>query len=204
MTDYFLLLGEPRRPWIEPETLKARFLAASALSHPDKLMAANAAQKSEDNHQFAELNQAFTTLRDTKARIDHLLRLEGWQHGVQAVSSSSMDMVMEAGQLCREIDAFLARRAKAASPMLKVQFFQEALDWTDRVQSLLARLQTQMAESEAEIRLLNPAWEAAETVTGPARLEALPIKQLASLFSQFSYLCKWQSQLRERLTHLAL
>ena len=35
MTDYFNLLSEPRRPWLNPEALKQKFLNLSAEVHPD-------------------------------------------------------------------------------------------------------------------------------------------------------------------------
>jgi hypothetical protein len=37
MTDCFDLLGEPRRPWLDAEALKSRFLLLSAEAHPDRV-----------------------------------------------------------------------------------------------------------------------------------------------------------------------
>src|SRR5260370_36162164 len=76
MTDYFALLGEPRRPWLEPDSLKARFLALSAEAHPDRLHNAPEAQKQAANQQYAELNSAYRCLREPKERLQHLLELE--------------------------------------------------------------------------------------------------------------------------------
>ena len=68
MTDYFALLDEPRRPWLEPDSLKARFLALSAEVHPDRLHNAPEAQKQAANQQCAELNSAYRCLREPKER----------------------------------------------------------------------------------------------------------------------------------------
>ncbi len=76
MTDYFALLDEPRRPWLEPDSLKARFLALSAQVHPDRLHNAPEAQKQAANEQYAELNSAYRCLREPKERLQHLLELE--------------------------------------------------------------------------------------------------------------------------------
>ncbi len=46
VTDYFALLNEPRRPWLEPETLKSKFLALAAEAHPDKQNIVGEARKS--------------------------------------------------------------------------------------------------------------------------------------------------------------
>ena len=40
MTDAFALLSEPRRPWLDAEALKARFLPLSAAVHPDRVHSA--------------------------------------------------------------------------------------------------------------------------------------------------------------------
>ena len=37
MADYFALLDEPRRPWLDPEELKAKFHALTATVHPDRV-----------------------------------------------------------------------------------------------------------------------------------------------------------------------
>src|SRR5439155_11517153 len=37
VVDYFELLGEPRRPWIDPGLLKSKFLHRSAQVHPDRV-----------------------------------------------------------------------------------------------------------------------------------------------------------------------
>jgi len=36
MTDYFALLDEPRRPWLDVSSLKQKFLARSSEVHPDR------------------------------------------------------------------------------------------------------------------------------------------------------------------------
>jgi len=76
VTDYFALLNEPRRPWIEPETLKAKFLKLAAEAHPDKQRSSNEAEKNSANRRYAELNSAYHCLAGPKSRLLHLLELE--------------------------------------------------------------------------------------------------------------------------------
>ena len=76
MTDYFALLNEPRRPWIEPETLKAKFLALAAGIHPDRIHNADELEKAGATHRYAELNTAYNCLAEPKSRLRHLLELE--------------------------------------------------------------------------------------------------------------------------------
>src|SRR5215211_7472581 len=76
MVDYFASLNFPRAPWIEAEEVQKRFLELSAPVHPDRVHHLGAAEKEEANRKFAELNQAATTLRDHKERLQHLIALE--------------------------------------------------------------------------------------------------------------------------------
>ena len=76
MTDYFELLKEPRRQWLEADTLKQKFLALSASIHPDKIHSSGEAEKSAAAKQFAELNAAYNCLLEPKSRLLHLLELE--------------------------------------------------------------------------------------------------------------------------------
>ena len=75
MTDYFALFQEPRRPWLEPEALKATFLALAAAAHPDKQPAADPAEKLKASRRYAELNAAYHCLTEPKLRLLHLLEL---------------------------------------------------------------------------------------------------------------------------------
>lgn len=204
MTDYFALLEEPRRPWADPETLKQKFHALSSALHPDKLDSADAEAKAAANQRFAALNQAYNALRETRDRLDHLLRLEGHPPGIHSLPTESMDLVMKAGQFCRDADRFLAEKAGVTSPMLKMQFFQQGLEWTDRAQALQNEIQSQIAALDSRIRELNPAWEAADGAGAEERAGLLPLRALASLFGFYSYLAKWRAQVGERVVQLAL
>ena len=74
--DYFTLLGEPRRPWLDPDSLKQKFLTLSATVHPDKVHSVTETEKNTASKKFAELNTAYHCLAHPKSRLLHLLELE--------------------------------------------------------------------------------------------------------------------------------
>ena len=76
MADYFALLDEPRRPWLDPEILKDKFHALAATVHPDRVHRASEPEKQEANQRYAELNAAYRCLREPTKRLRHLLELE--------------------------------------------------------------------------------------------------------------------------------
>lgn len=205
MTDAFALLGEPRRPWLDPDALKQRFLPLSAESHPDRVHTAGEEEKQRATARYAELNAAFNVLREPRHRLLHLLELElgAKPKDVQRIPPGTMDLFVEVGQLCRDVDAFMVQRAQVTSPLLKVQVFQQAMDWTDKLQSLQQRINAKRDELAAELRQLNTVWERAPEVGSQDRAAALPLELLEQVYRVFSYIARWTEQIQERLVQLA-
>jgi curved DNA-binding protein CbpA len=206
MTDYFALLGEPRRPWIEPDALKVKFLTLSSNVHPDRFHAAPDAEKQAAGVRYATLNTAWQCLRETKDRLLHLLELErGYKpEGIETVPADFTSMFMEAGQFCQEVDKFLLEKSRASSPMLRVKMFNQGMEWTQRVNLLLPRLTTQRTALEAELKAMNPLWDAAPPVGYPSREASLPLEKLEQVYRRWSYVARWIGQLQERVVQLSL
>src|SRR5690349_152892 len=106
--DYFALLGEPRRAWLDPEILKARFLSLSSAVHPDRVHGAPEPERKAAQERYTRLNAAYQCLRDTKLRLLHLLELHhgGKLQDVQDIPPETMSLFFEVGNLCRETDQF--------------------------------------------------------------------------------------------------
>ena len=206
MADYFALLDEPRRPWIDPELLKAKFHALTATVHPDRVHRATEPEKQAANQRYAELNAAYQCLREPKERLRHLLELERGikVEDVQEISPGTMDLFMEISQLCRETDAFLAEKASVASPLLKVQLFERGMALADRLNLLVEHLNGRREALIAQMRNLNMAWETAPPIGSSTRLHVLPCSRLEHIYRDFSYLKRWTQQLQERLVQLSL
>jgi DnaJ-domain-containing protein 1 len=206
MTDAFALLAEPRRPWLDADALKARFLPLSTAVHPDRVHGASEAEKLAANERYAELNAAFNTLREPRDRLLHLLELEAGARpkDIQRIPPGTMDLFVEIGQACRDADAFLAKKTEATSPMLRLRLMQEGLTWTDRLQTLQGRVNAKRDEFTAELRALNATWDAAPPVGSPERAAALPLERLEQIYRAMSYVARWTEQLQERLVRLAM
>lgn len=209
MTDCFALLDLPRQPWLEPEAVQARFIALSAVRHPDKLGDASEADRQAAAAGYAELNAAYQTLRDPKTRLSHLIELATGTPPptLQAVSNASADLFFEVSSLCRQVDGFLAGRAQATSPLLKAGHFARGLEWTDRIQALQQRLATQRSALEQELNGMNPAWAGFNpdpTRTTPlAAAVSSSLPRLGAIYQSLGYLARWNAQLEERLVQLA-
>lgn len=206
MTDCFALLGEPRRPGLDLEALKARFHALAAESHPDRFHNASDEERIAATARHAALNTAYTTLREPKDRLGHLLELElgDKPRGIESVPPDLMDRFMDVAQLCRGVDAFLAGRSAVTSPLLKVQQFQQTMAWTDRLNAAASQIAAAAHEVEQSAAVWNTAWEAAPSTDAQARAAVLPLADLETAFRRLSFLTRWHQQLRERISRLAM
>lgn len=204
--DYFALLDQPRRPWLDPEALKATFLARSSEVHPDRLNAASDEQRQAAHQRSTELNAAYQCLREPRTRLRHLLELELGRPAVvvQDIPPALMEQFLQVGALCREVDTVLRETPTQASPLLKVRRARLGLEWDARLAAALEQLTAQQAQLGAELRALNASWEAASEKSGPERTAALPLARLEEIYRWLSFLGRWEAQLRERRLHLAL
>ena len=205
MIDCFELLREPRRPWIDADALKSRFLVLSAAAHPDRVHGGTESERAEANARSAELNAAYNTLRETRDRLFHLLELERGapSRDIQRIPAGTMDLFVEIGQCCRDVDAFLSAHPDSESPMLRLQRMRQALEWSDRLMGLQRQVNGRREEIENTLRTLNAAWEAAPPPPSPDRCGQLPLEALEESARAMSYVSRWTSQLQERLGRLA-
>ena len=206
MIDSFALLDEPRRPWLDAEALKEKFLARAAAVHPDRFHGSTPAEKEEASRRYAELNGAHARLSDTKDRLAHLLELELGRRppDVQQVPEVAMELFFKVGQLCRETDQLLAGRWQVASPMLKVQSFESGLELAGRISGLQRVLGETMEAMEIQLQSFNAAWLAAPVVGSPQRASHLPLDHVEALYRQISFLARWRGQLQEWFVKLSV
>jgi DnaJ-domain-containing protein 1 len=203
MTDFFALLDEPRRPWIDPEALKRRFLALSASAHPDRAHNLDESKKTVAAQSYAQLNSAYNCLRDPKERLAHLLELERGTKpkDLQTMPADLAERFLEVAQLCRQADAFLAEKARVTSPLLQVQLFERGQDWVQKLNELQGRLTPHHEDLTGRLRALDAEWDTART-NSAARSESL--RRLEELHRLLSFSGRWTAQIQERLVQLAV
>lgn len=207
MTDCFELLSEPRRPWLDDDALKSRFLERSGPVHPDRVHGAPQQERDAATSRYADLNAAYNRLREPRDRLLHLLELEsGSAPGdIQRIPPGTMDLFVEIGQACRDCDAFLTSRSgpPTTSPMLKLKAMREGLEWSGRVDALRDKVLAMRSVLASELQSMNAKWEQAPPVGDPTRGAALPLERLEQIYRSMSYVARWMSQLDERRVQLA-
>ena len=202
MTDYFALLGESRRPWLDPDSLKKKFLAVSAQLHPDHAQASSEAEKRKAQTHYAELNQAYNHLRSPKERLQHLLELEigNKPEQITQVPAGLMDLFFTLMQVLKQTDEFLAQKTSTSSPLLQVELFEAGQGWIDKLKTIQQQLNSKQQELVAELEAIDAEW-VPQQADAPERVNLL--KRLEELYRLFGYYSKWENQIQERIVQLS-
>ena len=139
MTDYFALLDEARRPWLDPEQLKEKYFARSRAAAPD-----------------AELNEAFRVLRDPKLRLQHLLKLARVDLSAgREVPRALAELFWNTGVLLSEVDRWLLRQAEAGSALSRALLSGERSKLEGKLAALEVHLSAAYEKELEQLRQMN-------------------------------------------------
>lgn len=115
--DYFTFFGLRRRLRLDIKDLEQRFRALSRLFHPDYFHNATSTERLASLERSSYLNDAFRTLRDPMARLEYLLKLEGFapKEANDASTRVPQGLLEEVFELNEELEAVQDLRAAGAS-----------------------------------------------------------------------------------------
>jgi DnaJ-domain-containing protein 1 len=197
MTDNFSLLNEPRRPWLDADSLKEKFLKLSSAAHPDRIHGAQESEKLAATQRYTALNSAYNCLREPRDRLRHLLELELGKKpsDLTNVPDDLMELFFAAGKMFRETDAFLAEKAAVTSPLLLVGLFARGQDWIEKLGGLRQKIAARRDALLDELKSLDAAWEQAGV--------AKPLERLLEIWRLLSFYERWLAQIQERVVKLS-
>jgi len=203
MTDYFALFNEPRRPWLDPESLKQKFIALSATVHPDRVHHLGETERAGAQEKYVELNAAYGCLHEPKDRLRHLLELElgAVPKDIRRIPSDLMDLFMEIGQVCREADGLLEEKARITSPLLKVQFFERSQAGMEKLRGLQEKIIGRRESLVEALKQLDGEWNTTGVADSSQRARML--ERAEELYRLFSYFDRWIGQIQERAVRLS-
>ena len=190
MTDYFALLGEVRRPWIDSNKLKQKYHRLTLQLHPDR---GSRNQTSEETDSLAELNEAFRVLQDPKLRLQHLLMLENAAPVVaRPVPPALANLFWDTGASLKNLDAILEKQS-STSRLTQALGKSEIADAEMRTREILDQLRSLYNDALDKVRRTDPLW-----LADPAA----HVSTLVDLYDSFSYLSRLIEQVNERLLRL--
>jgi curved DNA-binding protein CbpA len=176
VTDYFVLLGLPRRPAVDEEAVQKNYLRLAAAWHPDAA--------GGDVEKFRELQEARRTLIDPASRLRHLLEGEGWTGDRTRQAPPPADLFMEVAGALEASKKVLGKRA-AASAIARAALAAE----TAAVQSLLARaagaVEARRRIHLGRIAVLDEGWTSKDC------------QEFSEISAELVFLSRWAKELRE-------
>ena len=175
--DYFAFIGLPRRLKIDLADLEQRFRALSRQFHPDFFYNAPPGERRASLERSSYLNDAYRTLRDPIARLEYLLRIEGFArdagdrspnvaHGDPTPMSNAVPpaLLEEVFALNEELDEVREARAGGVPPEV----------WRGRLERARVPIEAKRLEHEAQLEELSARWDAvAGADAGDARRRAV-------------------------------
>lgn len=172
MIDYFALLGEARRPWLESEKLKEKYFALARERPAD-----------------AELNEAFRVLSDPKLRLHHLLVLEGADLSAgRDVPAALAEFFWNTGTLLRDVDRWLLKQTDATGALARALLSGERSKLERKLEELGSELARRYEAEVTELRDVN--------FSSP--LSPNELSRLIRQYDVISYLTRLREQVAEK------
>ena len=185
--DCFELLSLPKSAALSEELLQEAYSKHSRLAHPDH---------GGSEQSAAEINAAYETLRAPEKRLKHLLELcageaaRAWR--TVPLDEAMMSLFSRLGGALNASGQFLEKKENAKSALAKALLANEEFQWRDQLEEIGFELEAKRQELETALRF----WDAANVA------DEASWKELAAIQARFSYLARWQGQIRERLLAL--
>ena len=203
MTDYFAVLGQPRRPWLDADALKEKFHELSAGAHPDRVHNLDAPAREQAGKRYVEINAAYQCLHNPKSRLAHLLLLEGGSKpgDLRTLPEDVVQLFGTVGAALRDTNPLVAEKALATSAILRVGLMEKALPHIENISRLQAVIQTQLQGVTDELRRLDGEWDAG--LLNPAQRSAA-LATAEKLYHLFGFYERWAGQLQERSFQLTV
>ncbi len=194
MASPFEILDEAPRPYLDLIALKEKFLKLSTTVHPDRVHHLSEAEKAEATRRFADLNTAYQTLRDPQKRLPLLIELESGSKptDVQSTPPEIIDLFMEVGQFCKNVDPYLSRHStEDTSSIVRATSRILQHDWSVQIKALQEKVDIKREQALLKLQKLDVHWIATED-------KKQLLRSLEHLARTFSFLARWSQQLSER------
>ena len=187
MTDYFEVVGLPRRAALDAEAVRAAFQARGAALHPDHARVET--DRAEKADAFQVLQEAYAVLSSTPRRLRHLLELRGQEAPRSGVIDETlMPLFSRIHPLLQNADSLLAQKAQATSALSRALLTAPTLE----MESALAECAGKLLERSRELHATLRAWD-----------EVAPAAEsLASAWQDAAFIEKWELQIQQRRLRL--
>jgi molecular chaperone HscB len=176
--DHFSLFGLPRKLWIEMNALEGKFLQLSWKLHPDNFVNASAEAQEVSLRESSQLNDAYRVLRDSVARVEYLLEIEGARKEGEQKQQAPPELLEEVFELNESLDEL--RDAKSSGGDLAAL--------KSRLESAQNSFQEKLGEVDADLQTAAEQWDAAIEANASDNDRKAIMVRLNELLNRRSYI----------------
>jgi molecular chaperone HscB len=178
-TDYFAMLGLPRRLCLDAADLEQRFHQMSWKLHPDSFVNASEYERNLSLEQSSQLNDAYRALRDPIRRVEYLLGLAGMRKEGENKQQAPPELLEEVFELNESLDELRVVRQAGDG---------EAAGLRARLEAAQKSFEEKLAGVDAELEAMCREWDAAvESGAADGRQEKL-LARMNDILNRRSYI----------------
>lgn len=201
--DYFTLLGEVPRPFLEEDSLREKHHKISQQIHPDKFQTKSPEEKLLAEQWSSLLNKAFFTLKDPTERVPYLVSLHTGEDPKKArtenVSEWTVKLFQQVRTACAQADTYLGQRKSASYRIVAASLAADRAAETqiENLRALKQLLETMRARIIHDLKRIDERWLSTDL---EKRKNLIPL--LSKVAGDLSRLAKFESLIEERLLQL--
>lgn len=151
-TDYFALLGLPRKLTIDTAEIEQRFHQLNWKLHPDNFVRASERERELSLERSSKINDAYRTLRDPIGRVEYLLASAGLRQEGKNKQQAPPELLEEVFELNESLDELREARQSGGDPS-------ERAALARRLETARANFEEKLGVVDAELELLGMEWD---------------------------------------------
>jgi molecular chaperone HscB len=179
-SDYFRMLGLPRKLWIEMDGLETRFHQLSWKLHPDNFVRTSSQERDMSLERSSQLNDAYRVLRDPVARVEYLLALEGMRKEGTTKQQAPPELLEEVFELNESLDELRSARAEH-------QEGSELAELRRRLEVAARGFEERLTEVDAQLMAAGKEWDATVD-SGDAGAGRAALARMNEILNRRSYI----------------
>jgi curved DNA-binding protein CbpA len=177
MEDAFAIFGIRRRPLIDEQALKQRYLRLAAERHPDA--------PGGNHEEFQLVQEAYKTLRDPTPRLRHLLELDFPAFRKDGGPVPHAELFLRAGNAVQAARTVWQRFEKTSSALDRALLSPEIAEALRQIREASGLVQEAEDELTRQLEELDTRWP------------DISPDEISALATAFRFVSRWRSQLSE-------
>ncbi|MES2772528.1 MAG: Fe-S protein assembly co-chaperone HscB [Pseudomonadota bacterium] len=153
-TDHFTLLGLAQSFQLDRQSLDQHYRELQSAMHPDKFVNASDTERRLSMQWATQINAAYQTLKNPRARAQYLLQLRGIKVDAENNNAMSNEFLLEQMEWRESVSTARSLGAEASLLALQAQLAEQSKDYYEALTQLLDQSREWQAAADLVCRLM--------------------------------------------------